>query len=110
MEPKTLEMDNRGNVGSIIAILSLSLVLMVAAVVVGKLTAVSATIYPLTANATGWIDTTQANYIPRTQLDNMTALATQGLSIASIGLLVVAAVSVLAYFGMGFGSGKKRKK
>jgi hypothetical protein len=99
MEPKTLEMDNRGNVAYVMALVSTAIVLYVAAIVIGKLSSIGASI-GLTGDALA-------------QFNNITTLTYNALTIASIGLLVIAAVSILSYFGIGWGGqgggGKRRK-
>jgi hypothetical protein len=100
------EIDNRGNVAVVMALLSLSLVLFVASIVIGKLAALNGTL----SGCSNTASTTAANYAVFVQLQNMTSLATQALSITSIGVLILAAVGILSYFGVGFGGGRSGRK
>jgi hypothetical protein len=93
-----LELDNRGNVGVVMALVTTAIVLYVAAITIGKLSTIGASI-GLTGDSLA-------------QFGNITALTYNALTICSIGLLVLAAMGILQYFGIGFGGGggKKRRK
>jgi hypothetical protein len=98
---KTLEVDNRGNVNVVLALVTTSIVLYVAAIVIGKLSTLATSI-GLTGDALA-------------QFNNITSLTYNSMTIASIGLLILAAVGILGYFGVGFGGmggggGKRRRK
>jgi hypothetical protein len=100
------EIDNRGNVAVVLALLSLSLVLYISAIVIGKLANLNGSL----SGCTNTASTTAANYQVFVQLQNMTSLATQSMSIASIGVLILAVVGILSYFGIGFGGGRSGRK
>jgi hypothetical protein len=91
---RKLEVDNRGNVNVVMALVTTTIVLMVATIVTGKLSTMGSTLGLATE--------------PLMQFNNITLLAYQGLGISSIGMLVLAALGILSYFGIGFG-GKGKK-
>jgi hypothetical protein len=92
---RNLELDNRGNVNVVMALVTTAIVLYVAAIIVAKLGTVSSNLSSDTATTC--------------MVQNISGLAYNALTIASIGLLVLAAVGILSYFGVGFG-GKGRRK
>jgi hypothetical protein len=92
---KTLEIDNRGNVGVVMALITTAIVLYVAAIVIGKLSTIGTSL-SLSGDSLA-------------QYQNISSLTFQALTIASIGLLVLAAVGILSYFGVGFGGGGGRR-
>lgn len=93
---KSLEIDNRGNVNVVMALVTTAIVLYVAAIVIGKLSTIGTSI-GLTGDALA-------------QYNNITSLTYNALTIASIGLLVLAAVGILSYFGVGFAGGRRGRK
>jgi hypothetical protein len=105
---RSLEVDNRGNVAVIMALVTTAIVLMVASIVLGKMAGLSTTIFPGVVNSTGWANTAHADYQAFEMINNVSGLAASGMSITAIGLLVLAALGILSYFGIGFG-GKKGK-
>lgn len=72
-----------------------SIVLYVAAIVIGKLSTIGTSI-GLTGESLALFN-------------NITSLTYNALTIASIGLLVLAAIGILSYFGIGFGGGGGRR-
>jgi hypothetical protein len=92
---RALEIDNRGNVNVVMALVTTAIVLYVAAIIIAKIGSV----------ATNISSTTEGTM----QVQNMSGLAYNALTIASIGLLVLAAMGILSYFGIGFGGRHGRK-
>jgi hypothetical protein len=104
---RNLEIDNRGNVAVVMALVSMAIVLMVSSVVLGKFTAISTVVFPGVVNSTGYADPTNANYVPYQAIMNISSLTSNAMTITSIGLLVLAALGILQYFGVGFGGGNR---
>lgn len=106
---QNLEVDNRGNVNVVLALVTTAIVLYVAAIVIGKLSSLNATLTGCDIVADPAATTTAAckSYV---MLNNLTSLTTNALTIASIGLLILAAVGILSYFGIGFGGARKGRK
>lgn len=105
MHVKTLVVDNRGSANVVLALVTFAIVLYVASIVIGKLSSLNLTLTGCSSPAltTGVCQTYQ-------YLQNLSALAQNALTIASIGLLIMAAIGILSYFGVGFGGrGRGRK-
>lgn len=103
---KTLQVDNRGNVNIVLGLLTTAIVLYVASIVIGKLSMLNAQL----VGCPNPSSSTSANFEAYLQLSNLTKLSQNALSIASIGLLIMAAIGILSYFGVGFGGRKGGRK
>jgi hypothetical protein len=89
MDQKILKEDNSANMGVVVTIAATAISLYVVTVVIGKMSTLSTTL--------GLTGTSLAGF------GNVTDLTFAGLQIAAVGILVIAGVGILSYFGMGFG-------
>lgn len=91
---KELKDDNAGHVGIVVTIAATAISLYVVTVVIGKMSTLSTTL--------GLTGTSLAGF------NNVTDLTFAGLNIAAVGLLVIAGVGILSYFGLGLGGGSRQ--
>jgi predicted exporter len=103
---KILEIDERGNVNLIIGLVTTSIVLYTAAIILGKMQMLNATL----SSVGNVSDSASANFNVYMQLQNLSVMVSNAMTIASIGLLILAAIGILSYFGVGLGGSRGRGK
>jgi hypothetical protein len=103
---KILEIDERGNVNLIIGLVTTSIVLYTAAIILGKMQMLNDTL----SSVGNVSDSASANFNVYMQLQNLSVMVSNAMTIASIGLLILSVIGILSYFGVGLGGSRGRGK